>query len=187
MPPLPPSHTPHTSYICTHTQTRSGRRNRRAGSEAPPVIHHFRRVPGPLHAPASKSHPHQLAGLYKGLYGPHGCEMLAVAYDFSGSAAQIVATKLTGVCVCVCGCVDTPGDETGEAAVDTGPPSQSNTPNPSGLVGIADRVYVWLCVHAWLRSAAVSALSCRGRSRRIDGAGGAADASMVLGAQQMHR
>lgn len=82
-----------------HTQTRSGRRNRRAGSEAPPVIHHFRRVPRPLRAPASKSHPHQLAGLFKGLYGPHGCEMLAVAYDFSSSAAQIVATKLTGVCV----------------------------------------------------------------------------------------
>jgi hypothetical protein len=81
-------------------QTRSGRRNRRAGSEAPPVIHHFRRVPGPLRAPASKSHPHQLAGLYKGLYGPHGCEMLAVSYDFSGSAAQIVATKVTGTVYC---------------------------------------------------------------------------------------
>jgi hypothetical protein len=60
------------------------------------VIYHFRRVTGPLRAPPSKSHPHQLAGLYKGLYGPHGCEVLSVSYDFSGSAAQIIATKLTG-------------------------------------------------------------------------------------------
>jgi hypothetical protein len=77
-------------------QTRSGRRNRRAGSETPPVVHHFRRVTGPLRAPSSKSHPHRLSGLYKGLFGPHGCEILSVSYDFSGPAAQIVATKITG-------------------------------------------------------------------------------------------
>lgn len=62
----------------------------------PPVIYHFKRVVGPLCAPVSKNHPHQLAGLYKGLYGPHGCEMLSVGYDFSGRSAQIVARKLTG-------------------------------------------------------------------------------------------
>lgn len=88
----------HTSmHTPPQQQTRSGRRNRRAGSEPAPVIHHFKRVTGPLTAPASKSHPHQLSGLWKGLYGPHGCEMVAVSYDFSGRAAHIVARKLTGV------------------------------------------------------------------------------------------
>lgn len=73
----------------------------------PPVIHHLKRVTDPLTAPTSKAHPHQLSGLFKGMYGPLGCEMIAVSYDVSGSAAQIMARKLTGElwtgsCFCRC-------------------------------------------------------------------------------------
>eukprot|EP00878_Enallax_costatus_P029857 GHUV01032421.1.p1 GENE.GHUV01032421.1~~GHUV01032421.1.p1 ORF type:complete len:405 (+),score=69.47 GHUV01032421.1:126-1217(+) len=79
---------------------RSSRKNRRSGGcsdgmPPPPVLHHFSRVLGSIRQP-SRQHPHQLAGLWKGLYGPHGCEMLSLSYDFSGKSAHILATKLTG-------------------------------------------------------------------------------------------
>jgi hypothetical protein len=89
----------------TILQARGSRRRRRVGGgggggsgggEVPVCVQHFSRMPGPVRAPASKAHPHQLAGLYKGLFGFHGCEMLAVSYDFSERQARIIATKLTG-------------------------------------------------------------------------------------------
>eukprot|EP00879_Flechtneria_rotunda_P024112 GHRR01025556.1.p1 GENE.GHRR01025556.1~~GHRR01025556.1.p1 ORF type:complete len:285 (+),score=124.82 GHRR01025556.1:899-1753(+) len=79
-------------------KTRSSRRahRRSGGSDShQPILHHFSKVLSPTRQPG-KLHPHQLAGLWKGLYGPHGCELLSVSYDFSGRKAMIMATKLTG-------------------------------------------------------------------------------------------
>ncbi|KAK9803934.1 hypothetical protein WJX72_006279 [[Myrmecia] bisecta] len=56
-----------------------------------PVVHHLTRVERPL---PSKKHP--LAGLWKGDYGVHGVQVVVVVYDFSGPAARILATKVTG-------------------------------------------------------------------------------------------
>ncbi|KAF8065806.1 Fbxo31 [Scenedesmus sp. PABB004] len=88
-------------FMQTSVKTRASRRaaRRAAGGceRAPPVLHHFSRVAagGPPRAPP-RSHPHALAGLWKGLYPSHGCELLSVAFDFTGAAARVVATKLTG-------------------------------------------------------------------------------------------
>lgn len=60
------------------------------GISVPPLAHHFERLVVP---PSSKQHP--LAGLWKGVYGPHGLEVLSVLYDFSAAAARIVATKVS--------------------------------------------------------------------------------------------
>jgi len=38
----------------------------------------------------------RLAGLWTGRYGPHGIEVLRIAYNFSGASARIVGTKVTG-------------------------------------------------------------------------------------------
>jgi len=74
-------------------QNRSSRRSRRSGGGSDtvcPVLHHFDRVV------SRQTSGHRLEGLWKGLYGPHGCELLAIRYDLSGSFARIVATKMTG-------------------------------------------------------------------------------------------
>uniref|UniRef100_A0A383V8X1 Uncharacterized protein n=1 Tax=Tetradesmus obliquus TaxID=3088 RepID=A0A383V8X1_TETOB len=80
------------------TVQKSGRRSRRSGGSSAnraPLLHHFSRVPCPSRQQRSQ-HPHRLAGLWKGLYGPHGCELLSLSLDFSQRSARIVATKLTG-------------------------------------------------------------------------------------------
>jgi hypothetical protein len=74
-------------------QNRSSRRSRRSGGSRDtvcPALHHFDRVV------LKQTSGHPLEGLWKGLYGPHGCELLAIRYDPSGSFARIVATKMTG-------------------------------------------------------------------------------------------
>lgn len=45
-------------------------------------------------ARASRQHP--LAGMWKGMYGPHGLEMQRVEYRFDGPSAKIVAVKVLG-------------------------------------------------------------------------------------------
>ncbi|CAL8466796.1 g6332 [Coccomyxa elongata] len=39
---------------------------------------------------------HPLQGLWKGDYGPNGVQVVQIMYDFTGSAARLVATKVTG-------------------------------------------------------------------------------------------
>lgn len=39
---------------------------------------------------------HSLQGLWKGDYGPNGIQVVQIVYDFTGSAARLVATKVTG-------------------------------------------------------------------------------------------
>lgn len=58
----------------------------------PPLAHHHFVALRP--APPTRAHP--LAGLWKGVYGPHGVEVVAVGYDCSGHAAKIVGHKATG-------------------------------------------------------------------------------------------
>ncbi|CAD7701582.1 unnamed protein product [Ostreobium quekettii] len=81
----------------------SVRSSRRSGSRRPqrtaqgsdfgcvPKFHHMVR----LLVPSPTRHT-SLAGIWKGSYGPHGVEVIKIEYDFSGSSAQIVATKLIG-------------------------------------------------------------------------------------------
>jgi hypothetical protein len=76
----------------------SGRRSRRSGGSSAtraPILHHFTRVVCPTRQQRSQ-HPHRLAGLWKGLHGVDGCQLLALTYNFSARSARIVATKLTG-------------------------------------------------------------------------------------------
>lgn len=42
------------------------------------------------------SRQHSLAGLWHGVYGIHGLEVVTLGYDFSGRSARIVCTKVTG-------------------------------------------------------------------------------------------
>eukprot|EP00775_Hariotina_reticulata_P010766 gene10766-10922_t len=74
-------------------KNRSSRRSRRSGGGSDtvcPVLHHFDRVA------LRQTSGHPLEGLWKGFYGPHGCELLAIRYDHSGNFARIVATKMRG-------------------------------------------------------------------------------------------
>jgi hypothetical protein len=90
----------HPRFLLLCCTPQSGRRSRRSGGNSAtraPLLHHFTRVACPTRQQRSQ-HPHRLAGLWKGLYGPHGCELLALTYDFSERSARIVATKLTGTC-----------------------------------------------------------------------------------------
>ncbi len=56
-----------------------------------PTLHHFLRLPS-----ARPSRQHALAGMWKGLYGPHGLEVQRVEYRFDGPSAKIVAVKVLG-------------------------------------------------------------------------------------------
>ena len=38
---------------------------------------------------------HPLQGLWKGDYGPNGVQVVQIMYDFTGSAARLVATKVS--------------------------------------------------------------------------------------------
>lgn len=63
-------------------------------SGVPAITHTFARVALPR---STRQHP--LAGLWKGLHGAHGAQLLSVGYNFKDHAARIVGTK---VCVSVC-------------------------------------------------------------------------------------
>lgn len=58
--------------------------------EAEPVLLTSVRRPLPTRA-------HPLAGLFKGVYGAFGVQVLAVEYSFVGPAARICATKARSV------------------------------------------------------------------------------------------
>ncbi|GAX78465.1 hypothetical protein CEUSTIGMA_g5904.t1 [Chlamydomonas eustigma] len=101
------SETPWASTQKTRSASRSGSSPHpaRVTTQTPPSLlawppaftglplctHTFMRVAQPK---PSKQHP--LAGLWKGLHGVHGAQVCTVHYDFQGSTAKIVATKVTG-------------------------------------------------------------------------------------------
>ena len=53
------------------------------------TIHHLCHVHRPV--PTAR---HPLQGLWKGDYGPNGIQVVQIMYDFSGTAARLVATKV---------------------------------------------------------------------------------------------
>ncbi|KAG1672448.1 hypothetical protein FOA52_013234 [Chlamydomonas sp. UWO 241] len=57
----------------------------------PAVTHTLARVPHPR-----QSRQHPLAGLWKGVHGRHGAQVLSVRYNFQNHSARIVATKVSG-------------------------------------------------------------------------------------------
>lgn len=82
------------SFVLLHAQSRSSAKKGKrpsSGGACAPLLHHFVRL-----RPPRSSRQHPLAGLWKGLYGPHGLEILSISYDFSLSSARIVCTKVTG-------------------------------------------------------------------------------------------
>lgn len=60
-------------------------------------MHHLSRVQQPV--PTVR---HPLQGLWKGDYGPNGIQIVEVLYDFTGSAARLVATKVYPVLLTGC-------------------------------------------------------------------------------------
>lgn len=69
-----------------------------AGASPSTAVHHLRRVQQP-----QPTHKHPLAGLWaEECADGSGIEMVRVVYDFSGSSARIVATKVgaSGGCCC---------------------------------------------------------------------------------------
>ncbi|KAG2497386.1 hypothetical protein HYH03_004543 [Edaphochlamys debaryana] len=85
-----------------------GRKNRARGgpggasgsltaNRQPQVLEHLKRLKA-----AAPSRQRPLAGLWSGIYGPHGLEIISLAYEGSGGSggrgggARLVATKLTG-------------------------------------------------------------------------------------------
>lgn len=77
----PVVHPPFHNRRCAHTT-----------EVAAAVVHHLVRVPRPR---PSRKHP--LAGLWRGRWQAgweRGVSVIQVAYDFSGSAARIVATQV---------------------------------------------------------------------------------------------
>ncbi|GIL46115.1 hypothetical protein Vafri_3176, partial [Volvox africanus] len=73
--------------------SRSGSRKSRhpAACHQAVVLKHLVRLQVPT---ATRQRP--LAGLWMGVYGPHGPEIISLGYDGRGSGSMIVATKITG-------------------------------------------------------------------------------------------
>lgn len=57
------------------------------------TLHHLCHVHRPV--PTAR---HPLQGLWKGDYGPNGVQIVQIMYDFSGSAARLIATKVQPSC-----------------------------------------------------------------------------------------
>ncbi|GIL94703.1 hypothetical protein Vretimale_922, partial [Volvox reticuliferus] len=73
--------------------SRSGSRKSRhpAASRQAVIMKHLVRLQVPT---ATRQRP--LAGLWTGVYGPHGPEIVSLSYDGRGAGSRIMATKITG-------------------------------------------------------------------------------------------
>ncbi|KAK9916208.1 hypothetical protein WJX75_000032 [Coccomyxa subellipsoidea] len=79
--------------VASKSRRRRSSRNQSSGGSSgeSTTLHHLCHVHRPV--PTAR---HPLQGLWKGDYGPNGVQIVQIMYDFSGSAARLIATKVTG-------------------------------------------------------------------------------------------